>query len=72
MLEKHGIACFLMHGFHWVKWTTSKPTDRLALIPAEKKFADFRAFSQDGIDRAHGHLNYETVACHPAASPAGW
>ncbi len=34
MLEKHGIACDMMHGFHWDKWTTGKPTERLALIPA--------------------------------------
>ena len=34
MLEKHGIACNLMHGFKWDKWTTGKPADRLALIPA--------------------------------------
>ncbi len=34
MLEKHGIACDLMHGFDWDKWTTGKPTERLALIPA--------------------------------------
>jgi len=31
MLEKHGIACDLMHGFNWDKWTTGKPTERLAL-----------------------------------------
>ncbi len=34
MLEKHGIACDLMHGVNWDKWTTGKPTERLALIPA--------------------------------------
>ena len=34
MLEKHGIACDLLHGFRWDKWTTGKPTERLALIPA--------------------------------------
>ena len=34
LLEKHGIACDLMHGFDWDKWTTGKPTERLALIPA--------------------------------------
>ena len=34
MLEKHGIACDIMHGFNWDKWTTGKPTERLALIPA--------------------------------------
>jgi type I restriction enzyme R subunit len=34
MLEKHGIACDMMHGFSWKKWTTGKPTEQLALIPA--------------------------------------
>jgi type I restriction enzyme R subunit len=34
MLEKHGIACDLLHGFKWAKWTTGKPAERLALIPA--------------------------------------
>ncbi len=34
MLEKHGIACAMMHGFRWKKWTTGKPAERLALIPA--------------------------------------
>ena len=34
MLEKHGIACDMMHGFEWGKWTTGKPAERLALIPA--------------------------------------
>jgi hypothetical protein len=34
MLEKHGIACDLMHGFNWDKWTRGKPTERLQLIPA--------------------------------------
>ena len=34
MLEKHGIACDMMHGFDWDKWTTGTPAERLALIPA--------------------------------------
>ena len=34
MLEKHGIACAMMHGFNWSKWTTGKPAERLGLIPA--------------------------------------
>ena len=33
MLEKHGIACDLMHGFNWDKWTSGTPTERLQLIP---------------------------------------
>ncbi len=34
MHEKHGIACDMMHGFKWDKWTTGTPTERLQLIPA--------------------------------------
>ncbi len=34
MLEKHGIACDMMHGFNWDKWTSGTPTERLQLIPA--------------------------------------
>lgn len=34
MLEKHGIASDLMHGFNWDKWTSGTPTERLQLIPA--------------------------------------
>lgn len=34
MLEKHGIARHLLHGFDWSKWTTGKPAERLALLPA--------------------------------------
>lgn len=34
MLEKHGVACDMMHGFNWSKWTTGKPAERLQLIPA--------------------------------------
>jgi len=34
MLEKHGIACDMLHGFDWSRWTTGTPIARLALIPA--------------------------------------
>jgi type I restriction enzyme R subunit len=34
MLEKHGIACDLLHGFDWDHWTSGTPTERLQLIPA--------------------------------------
>ncbi len=33
MLEKHGIACDMMHGFSWAKWTTGTPKERLQLLP---------------------------------------
>lgn len=34
MLEKHGFACEMMSPMEWKKWTTGKPAERLALIPA--------------------------------------
>ena len=34
MLEKHQVASDMLHGFSWKKWTTGKPAERLALIPA--------------------------------------
>ena len=34
LLEKHGIASDMLHGFSWAKWTTGAATERLSLIPA--------------------------------------
>ena len=34
MLEKYDIVCGMMHGFDRDKWTTGKPVERLALLPA--------------------------------------
>ena len=34
MQEKHEVACGILHGFNWTKWTTGKPAERLGLIPA--------------------------------------
>ena len=34
MQEKHEVACDMMHGFNWSKWTTGTPAERLGLIPA--------------------------------------
>jgi type I restriction enzyme R subunit len=34
MLEKHGIASDLLHGFDWSDWTSGTPTERLQLLPA--------------------------------------
>ncbi len=38
MLEKHGIACDMLHGFNWDKWPTGKPAERLALLPAGQEY----------------------------------
>ena len=34
MQEKHEVACDIMHGFNWDKWTTGTSAERLGLIPA--------------------------------------
>lgn len=34
MQEKHDVACAIMHGFNWNKWTTGTSGERLGLIPA--------------------------------------
>jgi type I restriction enzyme R subunit len=34
MQEKHEVACGIMHGFSWEKWTTGSPVERLSLIPS--------------------------------------
>jgi len=37
MLEKYEICRNLFHGFDWSRWTTGKPQDRLALLPAAQE-----------------------------------
>ncbi|QNI70298.1 type I restriction endonuclease subunit R [Cyanobium sp. NS01] len=34
MLEKHGIASDLLHGFDWSVWSSGTPSERLQLLPA--------------------------------------
>jgi type I restriction enzyme R subunit len=34
MLEKYEVACGIMHGFDWSKWTDGTSTEKLALVPA--------------------------------------
>ena len=34
LLEKHGIASDILHGFNWDNWTTGTAAERLRLIPA--------------------------------------
>ena len=37
MLEKHGIASDMLHGFNWSKWTSGTPTEKLGLLPAAQE-----------------------------------
>ncbi len=38
MLEKYSVACDMMHGHDWSKWTTGTPTEKLQLIPSGQEF----------------------------------
>ena len=37
MLEKYDVCRGLFHGFDWSRWTTGKPADRVALLPAAQE-----------------------------------
>jgi len=37
MLEKYEICCGLFHGFDWSKWKSSKPDERLSVLPAAQE-----------------------------------
>jgi type I restriction enzyme R subunit len=42
MLEKHGIACDLMHGFNWDKWTTGTPPSASPSSPPDRNTSSNR------------------------------
>ena len=48
MREKHEVCCGLFHGFDWRKWTSGKPAERLALLPAAQEHI---LAQKDGKDR---------------------
>jgi type I restriction enzyme, R subunit len=37
MLEKHEIACGMMHGFDWSKWHTGAPAEKMSLLPGAQE-----------------------------------
>jgi type I restriction enzyme R subunit len=37
MLEKHEIACGIMHGFDWLKWDTGTPAEKMSLLPGAQE-----------------------------------
>jgi type I restriction enzyme R subunit len=38
MLEKHGIACGMMHGFDWSKWCDGTPAEKMSLLPGAQEY----------------------------------
>ena len=37
MLEKHEVACGMMHGFDWSRWHTGTPAEKIALLPGAQE-----------------------------------
>src|SRR5206468_2727313 len=37
MLEKHEIACGMMHGFDWAKWHDGTPAEKISLLPGAQE-----------------------------------
>src|SRR5437763_1397592 len=37
MLEKHEVACGMMHGFDWSKWYTGSPAQKMSLLPGAQE-----------------------------------
>ncbi len=37
MLEKHEIACGMMHGFDWSKWRKGTPAEKMSLLPGAQE-----------------------------------
>jgi type I restriction enzyme R subunit len=37
MLEKHEIACGMMHGLDWSKWHTGTPAEKMSLLPGAQE-----------------------------------
>src|SRR5438270_12902206 len=37
LLEKHQIACALMRGFDWSKWSDGTPAEKIALLPGAQE-----------------------------------
>ena len=37
MLEKHEVACAMIHGFDWLKWHTGTPAEKMSLLPGAQE-----------------------------------
>jgi type I restriction enzyme R subunit len=68
LLEKHGIACDMLHGFTWDAWTTGRPAERLALIPAGQERILEQEDGQARFGQVVGDLSRAFALC--AASDA--
>src|SRR3569833_1509406 len=71
MLEKHDVACDLMHGFTWDKWTTGKPAERLALIPAGQEHILAQPDGKKRFVQVVAELSHAFALCAATDEAAG-
>lgn len=63
MLEKHEVACSMLHGFKWAKWTTGTATERLQLIPAGQEHILAQADGKQRFVKAVTELSRAFALC---------
>ena len=73
MLEKHEVACSMLHGFKWAKWTTGTATERLQLIPAGQEHILAQADGKQRFVKAVTERSFPKKSGHSRkTSPSGF
>ena len=67
MLEKYEVCCGLFHGFHWAKWTTGTPQERLGLLPPAQEHILQKENGKDRCVRAVRELSQAFALAVPHA-----
>jgi len=63
MQEKHDVACAILHGFSWAKWTTGTASERLSLIPAGQEYILQQEDGKTRFVQAVGDLSKAFALC---------
>jgi type I restriction enzyme R subunit len=63
MQEKHDVACAILHGFDWSKWTTGTAAEKLALIPAGQEHVLEQDDGKTRFVQAVGDLSKAFALC---------
>ena len=63
MLEKHAIACDMMHGFDWAKWATGKPDGKKRWVQVVTKLP--RVFALCAASDAATEIRDNVSLCTP-------
>ena len=67
MLEKHEIACGMMHGFDWSKWCDGTPAEKMALLPPAQEHILQQEKGKERFVQIVTELSQAFALCAPAA-----